>query len=131
MVQIRLKFKMIFAKSFTALEASGKGPWVIGRDFNVFRFVHEKNKPGHITRSMREFGSFVNQCSLWDCALSNAKFTWTNDQDNPTLCHMGHFLISNCWKDHYTLFVQEDLPKIASDHWPIMYGPAPFRFENM
>lgn len=47
-------------------------------DFNVVRFAHEKNHAERITRSMRDFGDFVNQCALCDCPFLNAKFTWTN-----------------------------------------------------
>lgn len=35
------------------------GPWLIGGDFNVIRFMHEKNNPNRVTRSMRDFGTFI------------------------------------------------------------------------
>lgn len=49
------------------------GSWVIRDDFNVIRFTHEKNRPNHITRSMRDFDAFVNQCDLRDSPLLHAK----------------------------------------------------------
>lgn len=55
-----------------------RGLWTIGGDFNVIRFVHEKNSSTRVTKSMQDFGAFVNECSLRDCPLLNAKFTWTN-----------------------------------------------------
>lgn len=114
------------------------GPWVVGGDFNVIRFVHEKNTNPWVTRSMREFGDFVNECSLRDNPILNAKFTWTNGHKSPTFCKLDRFFVSNDWEEMYPRFFQEGIPKIASDHWPVMlnscmlnWGPSPFRFENM
>lgn len=107
-------------------------------DFNAIRFIHEKNVTSRVTRNMQDFGSFVNECALQDSPLLNAKFTWTNGCDPPTLCKLDRFLVSNDWEDLYPRFFQEGISKIASDHWPIMlntsklnWGPSPFRFENM
>lgn len=55
-----------------------EGPWAIGGDFNVIRFIHEKSPPGVMTRSMRDFNEFVQGHALRDICLTNAKFTWTN-----------------------------------------------------
>lgn len=33
-----------------------QGPWVVGGDYNVIRFAHEKSVVGKITKSMRNFG---------------------------------------------------------------------------
>lgn len=86
---------------------------------------------------MRDFNSFIHSQGLWDSPLLNASFTWTNSQDSPTMSRLDRFLISNCWEDLYSHFIQEALPKIVSDHWLILlycskeFGVAPFRFENM
>lgn len=93
---------------------------MVGGDFNVIRFTYEKNRPGHITRSMRDFNSLVNQCDLRDFPLLNAKFTWIDGKSNPLLSRLDRFLVSNCWEEVYPHFIQEAIPKIASDHRPIM-----------
>lgn len=56
---------------------------MIDSDFNVIRFVHEKNSRGRITHSMRDFDGFVQNARLCDSPLNNAKYMWTNGQDNP------------------------------------------------
>lgn len=100
--------------------------------------MHEKNRPCNITRSMREFNEFINQCDLRDTPMINAKFTWADGKDNPLLSRLDRFLTSNCWEEVYPQFTQKAIPKIASDHWPIMlnttkvnYGLIPFCFKNM
>lgn len=52
--------------------------WVVGVNFNVIHFTHEKNLGGRITRSMRDFEEFVRSSNLQDNPLCNAKYTWTN-----------------------------------------------------
>lgn len=114
-----------------------QGPWVIGGDFNVIWFVHEKSTPTWVTRSMRDFGAFVNECSVQDCPILNVKFTWTNDRDPPIFCKLDRFLCTNDWEELYPRFFLEGIPKVASDHWPVMlntsklnWGSSPFCFEN-
>lgn len=68
---------------------------MVGGDFNVIRFVHEKNKNSQVTRSMGDFGDFVNECSLWDSPILNTKFTWTNGHDVPTCCKLDRFLVTS------------------------------------
>ncbi|GMQ08395.1 hypothetical protein CsSME_00052136 [Camellia sinensis var. sinensis] len=76
---------------------------------NVARKVSEKLNGNGINRSMRDFDGFIRGCELVDPPLFNARFTW-----------------------------QEALPRLVSDHCPVMcescpfrWGPTPFRFENM
>lgn len=92
------------------------GPWVVGGDFNVIRFAHEKNSHSRVMRSMRDFGEFINCGSLLDCPLMNARFTWAIGQEQPTLSELDRFLVSNDWEELYPRFSQEGLPKIVSDH---------------
>lgn len=115
-----------------------QGPWVVGGDFNVIRFLHEKNTHNRVTKSMQDFGKFVNECSLRDCLILNAKFTWTNGRDAPIFCKLDRFLVSNEWEKLYPRFFQEGIPTIVSDHLPAIlntcklnWGPSPFWFENM
>lgn len=48
-----------FWEELKGLRHRWDGPWVIGGDFNVIRFINEKNIGGQITRSMRDFEDFV------------------------------------------------------------------------
>lgn len=74
---------------------------MIGGDFNVIRFIHEKNGVSRITRSMRDFDDFVRCANLRDSPLSNTKYTWTNGQYSLVLCRLGRFLASGDWEDCY------------------------------
>lgn len=120
------------------VRARWQGLWVVGGHFNVIRFVHEKNSGGRITKSMRDFDGLVRSARLRDSPLSNAKFTWMNNQSRLVLSTLDRFLVSRDWEDAYPFFFQKVLPKVTSNHWPVMlhtnaqsFGSKPFRFENM
>lgn len=115
-----------------------RGPWVMGGDSNVFRFTNERRPRGRITQSMRDFDDFVCEKGLRDSPLCNAKFTWTNRQENPILCKWDKFLVSCDWEELYPHYFQEVRRKLTSNHWHVVmqtssrsFGPKPFRFENM
>lgn len=87
---------------------------------------------------MKDFNQWVNQCNLRNSPLLNAKYTWSDGKEFSFLSWLDRFIVSNCWEEVYPHFMQEVIPKIASDHWPILlntskinYGPIPFRLENM
>ncbi|KAL6328062.1 hypothetical protein AAG906_033333 [Vitis piasezkii] len=100
--------------------------WCVGGDFNVIRRSSKKMGSSSLTPSMRDFDSFIRECELLDPPLRNASFTWSNMQESPVLGLL------------FPQGLQEALIRRTSDHWPIvmdtnpfMWGPTPFRFENM
>ncbi|RVX05736.1 Transposon TX1 uncharacterized 149 kDa protein [Vitis vinifera] len=112
--------------------------WCVGGDFNVIRRSSEKMGGSSLTPSMRDFDSFIRECELLDPPLRNASFTWSNMQESPVCKRLDRFLYSNEWGLLFPQGLQEALIRRTSDHWPIvmdtnpfMWGPTPFRFENM
>ncbi|KAJ9703126.1 hypothetical protein PVL29_004763 [Vitis rotundifolia] len=112
--------------------------WCVGGDFNVIRRSSEKLGGSSLTPSMKDFDSFIRECELLDPPLRNASFTWSNMQESPVCKRLDRFLYSNEWGLLFPQGLQEALIRRTSDHWPIvmdtnpfMWGPTPFRFENM
>ena len=73
-----------------------------------------------------------------DPPLCNTRFTWSNLQENLVCCRLDRFLYSLGWDGVFPNSRQESLPRVVSDHCPIVlescplkWGPTPFRFENM
>lgn len=113
-------------------------PWCIGGDFNAIRFSQERRGGSKITRTMRGFNNFVKECALVDIPLQNTCFTWSNFQVNPSCTRFDRFLYSQEWEELFGIPSQSSLPRVTSDHSPILLhrnpprmGPSPFRFENM
>ncbi|XP_010275990.1 PREDICTED: uncharacterized protein LOC104610867 [Nelumbo nucifera] len=117
-----------------------EGPWCVGGDFNVIRFKEESNKVRQrSTTSMRKFNEFINAFELKELNISHNSFTWSNLQAEPFCSKLDRFLFTTDCEEHWGDLVSRALPRVTSDHWPIMIGksniggsgPSPFRFENM
>lgn len=72
-----------------------------------------------------------------DLPLGNQKFTWSNMQSCPTLAKLDRFLISTEWNQAFPLSKVVAMPKITSDHSPILLSTSDrlvtrsFRFEKV
>ena len=113
-------------------------PWCIGGDFNVVRFPSEKSGQVPFITAMQEFSDLIADFGLLDIPLEGGKFTWSNNRELPSMSRLDRFLFSTKWADHFGLVNQQRLPRVLSDHFPILLncgqiigGKRPFRFENM
>jgi hypothetical protein len=108
-------------------------PWCIGGNFNVIRFPCERSGATHIPSAMTEFSDFILEHGLMDLPLTGGSFTWTN----LSWSRLDRFLVSPDWEAKYPSLIQKRLPRLCSDHFPILLicrgifrGKRPFKFEN-
>ncbi len=86
---------------------------------------------------MTMFSNMINELEMMDLPLVNQSFTWSNMQINPTLAKLDRFLISTDWDLHFPLTKVSALPRITSDHTPLLlvtqksHTPKLFRFEKV
>ena len=87
---------------------------------------------------MHDFSDFISSCSLRDIPLEGGLFTWSNNRVNVAVSHIDRFLYSDNWEDLFPTIIQKRLPRLLSDHFPIILecgdfsrGKCPFRCENM
>ena len=80
----------------------------------------KKNKCGRLNRSSHVFNSVIAAHELIDVRMSGGKFTWSNNQENPTLERLDRFLIAKEWDDTYPRVVVYKLPREVSDHNPLI-----------
>jgi hypothetical protein len=93
---------------------------LIGGDFNILRFANEKNKGCGVTRFSDEFNSIINKFALRELPLSGGMFTWSNNQENPTLEKLDRILINHDWENLFPLSSARKIPRVMSDHNPII-----------
>ena len=110
-------------------------PWCLGGDFNVIRFPSERLGAGRFSRCMYDFSDFISLHGHMDIPLEGGLFSWSN---STSASRIDRFLFSLALVDHFTHFSQKRLPRVLSDHFPILLesgshrrGRIPFRFENM
>ena len=80
----------------------------------------------------------IGELGLRDSPLIRGPFTWIGGLNSQAASRLDRFLISNQWEDHFSAITQSALPRMVSDHSPIVLeaggfssGKSPFRFENM
>jgi hypothetical protein len=71
-----------------------KIPTLIGGDFNILKFSNEKNKTFTGNRYANMFNWIINSFELRDLPLIGGKFTWSNNQSEPTLERLDRVLIN-------------------------------------
>ncbi|KAG6669591.1 hypothetical protein CIPAW_01G254900 [Carya illinoinensis] len=110
-------------------------PWCIGGDFNVTRFSSESFGNRRMCPTISDFSECIFELNLVDLPLEGGIYTWVNNQ---TWSRLDRFLISPEWEIHYPEVCQKRLPRLCSDHWPIMLDGGViqrrqqhFKFENM
>ncbi|XP_070003185.1 uncharacterized protein [Nicotiana sylvestris] len=115
-----------------------EGLWVIGGDFNVCRFVHERLNCTRRSRAMRSFSEMIQDLDVMDLPLQGAHYTWSKGDNSLQASRINWFLICPEWNDSFKDVRQIALPKVISDHMPILLEsgdldatPSYFKFENM
>ena len=124
-----------FWDEMSGVESWWDVPWVVGGDFNVVRYPSERLAAVNITTPMQKFMDFISSTGLMDISMAEGRYTWSNSNSRSRL---DRFLFSPSVKEHFTMVSQWHLPRLCSNHFPIIlecgpfsYSRSPFRFENM
>jgi hypothetical protein len=80
--------KLSFLNELVDIHGRLSGPWMVIGDFNLILHDHEKNK-SRVNRSwMRRFKHDVDSSFLREIKLIGRQYTWSNEQDDPTLVRL-------------------------------------------
>lgn len=119
--QIRTKWNLItvygaaqdekdaFLSELALFCSKNKEPNIIGGDFNIIRYDSGKNKKNGTNAIISAYG-------LIDTNMSGGKYTWSNNQPNPTLEKLDRYLVSKQWEDLFPRVTVSKLPREVSDH---------------
>jgi hypothetical protein len=113
-------------------------PWCFGGYFNIVRFPSEQSNGSSYSSGMMDFLDFILAQGLMDIPLVGSQFTWSNNQENEIWSRVDRFLFSPDWEDNYPEVAQRRLPRLLSNHFPLLLvcgtsrgGSKYFKFENM
>ncbi len=129
--------KAAFCSELGALKAHCLGPWVVCGDFNLTRNQNERRGRTWSCKLMHMFSNLINELELMDLPIGNQLYTWSNQQSIPTLAKLDRFLISTEWDATFPYSVVSALPRITSDHSPLLLRTLPkqdhriFRFDKV
>ena len=111
--------------------------WLILGDFNLIYQAEDKNNSNLNRRLMGAFRATIDHLRLKEIKLNGRRFTWSNQQDNPTLTRINRLLCTNEWDLLFPACFLHSLPSLMSDHTPLLlqgeldhHHSTSFRFEN-
>jgi hypothetical protein len=88
--------------------------------------------------TIRNFCDFIFDQGLMDFPLAGGSYTWSISCDPPVWSRIDRFLVSPDWEARFPVASQKRLPRLYSDHFPILLNCAhisarsrPFKFKNM
>jgi hypothetical protein len=127
---------MAFLNELVAIHAQISGAWVVIGDFNLILHDADKNKP-RVNRSwMRKFKAALDASYLKEIRLVGRRFTWSNEQQDPTLVRLDRAFCSSEWDDMHPAAKLLPHASSMSDHCPLLVQdfvvktPVRFRFES-
>jgi endonuclease/exonuclease/phosphatase family metal-dependent hydrolase len=92
--------------------------WILVGDFNFYRYVESRNKPGGNFNDMNIFNDIINHLGLVELPIKGRAFTWSNMQLNPLLVQLDWFFTSTNWTLSFPNTVINPLARPVSDHLP-------------
>ncbi|RVW90107.1 hypothetical protein CK203_035864 [Vitis vinifera] len=123
-----------FWEELSAIRGLWEDPWCLGGDFYAVRFPEERRNSLRLTTEMRRFSEVIGELGLKDLPLAGGPFTWIGGLNSQAASRLDRFLFSDQWEDHFSAITQAALPRLISDHSPIVLqaggfssGKSPFR----
>jgi exonuclease III len=111
--------------------------WLILGDFNLIYQAEDKNNSNLNRQLMGSFKSTLDVLGLKEIRLNGRRFTWSNEQDAPTMTRIDRVFCTPEWELLFPTCYLHSLPSLMSDHTPLLlqgeldYRHAPsFKFEN-
>jgi hypothetical protein len=106
-------------------------------DFNLIYEAKDKNNLNPNRRLMGQFRHTLDRCELFEYALQNRNFTWSNERENPTLVRLDRVFCNKEWDLMFNRFNLHALSSSLSDHCPLLLcqharpkARDSFHFEN-
>ncbi|KAK1297780.1 Biogenesis of lysosome-related organelles complex 1 subunit 2 [Acorus calamus] len=95
----------------SAVRARWGVPGCIVGDFNVTRFVEDRNRDGVVSQAMEEFSEWIDLEGLIDLPLANLSYTWSSMRTDPSLAKLDRALVDPDWEEAFLNCSLKGLPR--------------------
>lgn len=112
--------KVKFLSELSVFCSRSNGPLLIGGDFNIIRYVEERNRPYSLNRFSDMFNTLINFHELREILMNGGLFTWSNNQEIPILEKLDRILATKDWEDIFPNTIVKKLPREISNHNPLI-----------
>lgn len=131
-------FKFGFINELHNLLSGWSGPTLVGGDFNLIREVSEKSTGLINQHWVNLFSDWVNKFGLIELISVGRKFSWGNNEDSLVMATLDRVFMYTDWDNLLHVFHLKALPRIGSDHTPMIVDTCAipilkvkmFRFEK-
>lgn len=97
-----------------------QGAWCIVGDFNLLAAESDKNN-GNVNRGLiNRFRGLLNTLELRELYLFGRRYTWSSEQERPTITKINKVLMNADWEDFFRDTHLQALSSSASDHCPLL-----------
>ena len=110
--------KLPFLSELAAISCPAHGRWLILGDFNLIYQAEDKNNSSLNRRLMASFKAVIDDLNLKE--IGRRHFTWSNEQDNPTLTRIDRLFCTPDWELTFPTCFLHSLPSLMSDHTPLL-----------
>ena len=126
------EFSPNFLDNLTRRSENATLPILLGGDFNLIRSSADKKTGGGEIRLMNLFNDFIERCDLREIhRRGGSRFTWTNKQENPTMCNLDRVLVSTDWEEKFPTATLTALTRVGSDHSPLLLDTGVVTNKNL
>lgn len=102
-----------FITELSQICAKRNCPMLMGGDFNILRYNSDKNKNFSSNKFTDLFNWVINTHELRDLNMNGGIFTWSNNQEIPTLERLDRILISEDWESFVPLTTLSKIPRVC------------------
>jgi exonuclease III len=112
--------KLAFLNELVLIHSQISGAWMVIGDFNLILSDQDKNKRRVNRAWMRRFKNAVDSSFLREIKLVGRRYTWSNEQSDPTLVRLDRAFCNDEWDDLFQ--ASKLLPQASSmsDHYPLL-----------
>lgn len=114
--------KIQFLQELRDIRAACHGPWIVAGDYNLIYKDEDKNNSNLNRAMMGRFRHLIDDLALKEIPLHGRKYTWSNQQDSPTLVKLDRVLCSVDWEDLFPNCLLQSMASEDSDHCPLLLG---------
>ncbi|XP_044356588.1 uncharacterized protein [Triticum aestivum] len=129
--------KQAFVDELLLLGSFVTGPWALLGDFNFTLKPNERSNDNFNHFEALLFSSSLNRLNLQELPLLDRLFTWSNQQDSPTLVRLDRAFVNTAWSFLLPDSTLTSACRSTSDHVLLVLiaaskvpTPSIFRFNN-
>jgi hypothetical protein len=129
--------KKLFIRELRHLKVSAPSLWLLLGDFNLIYKAQDKNNANLNHMLMHRFRRALNYLELKEIQVKGRTFTWSNNQNPPTMTRIDRAFCTTAWENCYSNPILQAQSSSSSDHCSLLLLPLvvpriqpKFRFES-